>query len=217
MIGRHTSYLSLILGLLLSSCSVQHATPRAEMIIPTLTLSPCTARADFGDPSRSPYALPYPPGKTYRISQSYCFPDGSHADQLAYDFEMPVGVDITASRDGVVLEIKEDTPDTGGPEYLNLHNFILIKHEDGSVAFYAHLKQDSILVEAGDLVTQGQVIAESGNSGFTGFRPQLHFGVYQSDQLQEGEDIGVNFCNAAGPLDSRGGLIEWRYYEALPY
>ena len=130
---------------------------------------------------------------------------------------MPIGLDVTAARGGLVIEVKEDTPDICDWEYMNLHNYVLIEHDDGTVAFYAHLKQNGIVVEVGDRVKQGQLIAESGNSGFTGYRPHLHFGVYQSYPLRDEYDIPVNFSNTDGPLDDRGGLIQWRFYEALPF
>lgn len=186
------------------------------MIFPTHTLSPCTARASFGDPAESPYILPFPVGKSYRVTQSYCEPDGGHANQLAYDFRMPVGYDVIAARSGVVLGFIDHYPD-GIDDPVIEHNYILIQHEDGSVAFYAHLEQDSIQLHVGDHVVQGQPIAKSGNSGMTGGLPHLHFGVYQFYPLQEGYDLAVNFRNAEGLLDSRGGLIKELWYKALPY
>jgi murein DD-endopeptidase MepM/ murein hydrolase activator NlpD len=174
------------------------------------------ARASFGDPTASPYVLPYPPGKSYRIIQGYCEPEGSHVDQLAYDFGMPIGDDVTAARAGIVIELRDGTPDISDWEYNNQHNYIFIQHEDGTVAFYAHLKKDSIVVQVGQSVDIGQRIAASGNSGMTGGKPHLHFGVYGSYPTVEGFDVPVNFRNADGPLDTRGGLCKWKYYQALP-
>jgi murein DD-endopeptidase MepM/ murein hydrolase activator NlpD len=175
------------------------------------------ARANFGDPAESLYILPYPVGQSYRIIQTYCEPNGSHVDQLAYDFGMPIGVDITAARAGEVRIFQDDTPDVSLWEYYGQHNYVYIEHEDGTVAFYAHLKQHSIVVRYGERVEAGQLIALSGNSGFTAGKPHLHFGVYGSYLPQEGFDVPVNFRNAGGELDPRGGLMLGRYYEALPY
>ena len=75
--------------------------------------SPCLQRAIFGDPVESEYLLPFPIGEEYWISQSYCFSEGGHSNQLAYDFDMPVGASVLAAREGVVKEVKEDSPDTG--------------------------------------------------------------------------------------------------------
>lgn len=189
---------------------------KTSMIFPTHTLSPCIVRASFGDPAQSPYILPFNVGKSYRVTQSYCEPDGGHANQLAYDFRMPVGFDVIAARSGIVLGFIDRYPDgIDGP--VIEHNYILIQHDDGSVAFYAHIEQDSIQLRVGEEVEQGQAIAKSGNSGMTGGLPHLHFGVYQFYPLQEGYDVAVSFRNAEGLLDSRGGLIKELTYKALPY
>ncbi len=175
--------------------------------------SPCLERAVFGDPAESEYILPFPVGEEYWISQSYCFSQGGHSNQLAYDFDLPVGATVLAAREGVVMETKEDSPDTG--RGMGLHNYVFVEHPDGTVAFYAHLMQDGVEVEPGDWVQAGEFIAFAGNSGLTG-GPHLHFGVYQDWRPREGEDVPVNFRNASGQHDSRGGLAIWRLFEALP-
>ena len=175
--------------------------------------SPCLERAVFGDPAGSLYTLPYPVGEEYWISQSYCFSEGGHRNQLAYDFDMPVGAEVLASRAGVVKEVKQDSPDTGRGR--GLHNYVFIQHDDGTVAFYAHLMLDGVAVKPGDEVEPGEFIAFAGNSGLTG-GPHLHFGVYQYWPPREGADVPVNFRNASGQHDSRGGLAIWRLFEALP-
>ena len=108
-------------------------------------------------------------------------------------------------------------PDVGTVEYWGRHNYVYIEHEDGTVGFYAHLQQYSVVVRSGDYVNQGQKIALSGKSGATGRYPHLHFGVYGSWPSQEGYDVPVNFRNASGELDERGGLIRGEYYQAQPF
>ena len=171
----------------------------------------CLRRAVFSGPTESPYVLPYPPGDGYSIIQSYCHDDGSHENQLAYDFAMPVGSMVVASRAGVVAEVKEDVLDDEHSRHLN---YILIRHEDNTVGFYAHLQHLGSLVEEGDEVAQGQEIGLSGATGRTG-GPVLHFGVYFSYPPVEGRDEPVTFNNAEGPLDQRGGLREGSFYKAL--
>ena len=176
--------------------------------------SSCLERAVFGDPAESEYMLPFPVGDRHLLTQSYCISSGGHSNQLAYDFKMGIGVDVLAARDGVVLDTKDSSPDNG--EGSGEHNYVFIQHEDGTVAFYAHLKRDSVVVADGDTVTAGDRIAASGNSGLTG-RPHLHFGVYQGWPPQEGHDVPVNFRNAHGPLDPRNGLMSERVYVAEPW
>ena len=59
----------------------------------------------------------------------------------------------------------------------NLSNYIYVFHNDGTIAEYVHIKKGSARVKVGDFVNQGQVIADSGNVGWsTG--PHLHFSVF---------------------------------------
>jgi murein DD-endopeptidase MepM/ murein hydrolase activator NlpD len=193
-------------SVLFSGCTKEDARPL-----------PCLERAVFGDPSQSPYILPYPVGASFRLMQGYCYSEGGHRNQLAYDFETPIGTPVIAARSGLVMEVRSDLPDDGKQPESGQHNHIMIQHEDGTVAFYAHLKKDSILVEVGDRVWQGQPIAASGNSGNTQGLPHLHFGVYQSWPAREGFDVPVNFRNAEGTLDKRRGLRPGGYFKALPF
>jgi murein DD-endopeptidase MepM/ murein hydrolase activator NlpD len=192
--------------ILLGSCSKENEKPLA-----------CMERAVFGEPSQSPYVLPYPAGSSFRLMQGYCYSEGGHRNQLAYDFETPVGTQVIAARSGLVMQVRRDLPDDGKQPQAGQHNHIMIKHDDGTVAFYAHLKQHSILVKVGDHVSQGQPIAESGNSGNTQGLPHLHFGVYESWPAKEGFDVAVNFRNAEGTHDQRRGLRPGGYFKALSF
>ena len=177
----------------------------------------CLERAKFGTPDSSEYVLPFPIGKRYVCSQAYCNPNGGHSNQLAYDFALQIGDTVVASRTGVVKELRENQPDSDDNISSNLHNYLMIEHEDGTVAFYAHLKQNSIIVQVGERVNQGNFIALSGNSGYTANFPHLHFGVYESYPPVETHDVPVNFKNADGPLNENNGLIADEWYEARKY
>jgi murein DD-endopeptidase MepM/ murein hydrolase activator NlpD len=174
--------------------------------------SECFARAAFGDTGDSPYLLPFPIGRRYQVTQSYCIELGGHRNQLAYDFAMPIGADVLAMRAGKVIGVKEDSPDDGWAD--GAHNYIFILHADGSVAFYAHLRQDGVLVEFGDRVEAGDQIAESGNSGRTA-GAHLHVQVFRRWPPHDGEDLPITFANLSGPLDPLGGLRTGGIYEAV--
>jgi hypothetical protein len=171
----------------------------------------CLGRDVFGAPAMSDYVLPWPAGKSYRVSNGYCIPTGGHREQQAYDFQIPIGEPILAARSGLVRQIKESSPDDGrGSE----HNHVMVEHSDGTVAFYAHLMQDGVLVEVGENVEAGQTIAFAGHSGTTDV-VHLHFGVYASWPPTEGADRAISFRNAEGPLDCRGGLVNGATYTAM--
>jgi len=177
----------------------------------------CLRRAVFPDPAQSEYVLPYPAGKAYYLMQSYCSirPYRSHHDQIAYDWFMPIGAKVVAARGGWVVEMRESNPDTGLGA--RAENYVYLEHADGSVAFYAHLMQNGVDVEVGRWVDQGERIGASGNSGSTGGKPHLHFGVYSAMPAYEEMGIAVSFRNAEGPLDSLGGLLVYQRYTALPW
>ena len=75
------------------------------------------------------------------------------------------GTPVIAMADGVVS--KKSSSKWFG-------NFFFIQHEDGYESLYAHCSE--ILVEPGNSVVGGQLVAKSGHSGLvTG--PHLHFGI----------------------------------------
>ncbi|WP_187147757.1 peptidoglycan DD-metalloendopeptidase family protein [Heliomicrobium modesticaldum] len=76
------------------------------------------------------------------------------------------GTPIAAVADGTVVKVQKDHPTYG--------NHLEIDHGGGMVTGYAHAQK--IYVEVGEQVTQGQSIAEVGNTGRT-TGPHLHFEV----------------------------------------
>lgn len=213
-----------ILVMLIWGCGSGDNTPR-QTNTTTTGRSACIGRANFSVPEESNHILPFPVGESSEVLQAYCT-TGSHRIQLAYDFIRPFGSDVSAVRYGEVMKAVSHHPDRTED---NIHNHVLIVHEDGTTAFYAHLQQDSIIVEEGDFVFAGQVIGSNGSSGTPTAcdlhisnppRDQcaiLHFGVYATYPPEDGNDTAVNFRNAEGMLDSRGGLLANHVYTALSY
>jgi len=192
----------------LVSCGDSPTEPRQT------TRQQCLARAVFGEPADSAYILPFPVGASYPLLQTYCGPQNHGNDnQLAYDFTIPFGDPVIAARGGIVRRVVDTYADD---DRLGSHNnHMFIQHEDGTTAMYAHLVQHSVVVREGGQVERGQLIALSGTSG--GTVAVLHFGVYHTWPNQEGNDVAINFRNAAGPLDDLGGLVQGATYTALPY
>ena len=134
-----------------------------------------------------PYRLPYALSTAVRVSQAYPA-TRTHTDpssQHAVDFVMPIGTDVFAAREGVVIEVASDFFESGtnmgldGPRA----NIVRVLHDDGTMAMYAHLKTDGVLVRVGQQVRRGQRIGLSGNTGFT-TGPHLHFAVQVNRGMQ---------------------------------
>jgi murein DD-endopeptidase MepM/ murein hydrolase activator NlpD len=123
------------------------------------------------------YRLPFLKGNACLVSQGY-LGAFSHQNDFAIDFMMEEGTAICAARDGVVVEVKEDS-NYGCPEpqCSKYGNYILIMHRDGTFSGYWHLKLNGAIVENGQQVTAGQVIGFSGNTGWSN-GPHLHFEVF---------------------------------------
>ena len=125
---------------------------------------------------------------------------------------MPIGTTVTAARDGVVTDIRTKFRD--GQRGETESNWVKIRHADGTIAAYAHLTENGALVKPGDLVTSGQPIGLSGNTGNTGGKPHLHFHVSPCSEPVRCGTLPVTFRNTDAHPD---GLDAHRFYRALPY
>jgi murein DD-endopeptidase MepM/ murein hydrolase activator NlpD len=147
-----------------------------------------------------PYRLPYALSTAVRVSQAYPAMK-THVDpasQQAVDFVMPIGTDVFAAREGIVIEVASDFFESGtdlvedGPRA----NVVRVLHDDGTMALYVHLNWNTIRVVPGQRVRRGEYLADSGNTGFsTG--PHLHF-VVQRNQGGSLTSVPVEFAGATG-------------------
>lgn len=160
------------------------------------------------------YQLPYAPGSKYKVTQGY---NGSFSHQgsnrYAIDWQMPEGTPVYAARGGVVVRIKDDSS-TGGSslKYDPFNNYVLIRHDDGTLGHYCHLQKGGVAVKPGQRVEVGQQIALSGNTGFsTG--GHLHFSVFKTKDGRERISIPVRFRTADGQVLT---LVEGQRYKAAP-
>lgn len=142
-----------------------------------------SVRSFFGDVLISQYdtshvyELPIARGTSEYISQGY-FGKISHHQEYALDFDLAEGTPVYAVRAGTVVKVVDNfnksCPDASCMQY---NNFMIISHNDGTYADYAHLKKNGALAELGDEVAVGDLIANSGNTGWT-TGPHLHLVIF---------------------------------------
>ena len=145
------------------------------------------------------YRLPYKPGTKQMVSQGY---NGkfSHYGQSRYavDFNMKEGTGVYAAREGIVVQTKSDSNRGGANRaYEKDANFITIEHSDKTLATYAHLKKNGVLVKVGEHVKRGELIGYSGKTGFAR-GPHLHFIVYKAKDGKGRISLPVKFMSAKG-------------------
>ena len=107
----------------------------------------------------------------------------------AIDYGVNIGTPIYAAAAGVVMSVQNLTSSYG--------THVVIQHANGLQTWYAHGTPGSVSVSPGQMVSQGQVIMKSGNSGNSG-GPHLHFEVrkppytYSYSAKKYGDDSRVD-------------------------
>ena len=136
------------------------------MFYPENGVSPTVSRRSTGSgwwrypmPNNTKVSSPFNPHRWHPIR-------GIYRPHYGTDFTAPIGTKVYAPANGTVLKTSYQR---GGAGY-----YIIIKHAGGYSTVYMHLSK--ALVRTGQQVSQGQVIALSGNTGgSTG--PHLHYEV----------------------------------------
>jgi murein DD-endopeptidase MepM/ murein hydrolase activator NlpD len=140
------------------------------------------------------YQLPYAPGAKYKVTQGYNSSFSHKGSNLyAIDWKMPEGTLVYAARGGLVVKVRDDSNIGGASmKYDRFCNYVLIRHDDGTLGHYCHLQKNGVVVKAGQTVAAGDVIAHSGNTGFSS-GAHLHFSVFKTRNGRERESIPVRF------------------------
>jgi murein DD-endopeptidase MepM/ murein hydrolase activator NlpD len=93
------------------------------------------------------------------------------------------GQGIVAPADGVVTDVingvRDNVPGLVN-NFVDVGNMVMIRHANGEVSLFAHLKFQSTLVRVGQKVKQGQTIGLCGNSGNSD-EPHLHYQLQEAD------------------------------------
>jgi murein DD-endopeptidase MepM/ murein hydrolase activator NlpD len=130
--------------------SVAQADPKVKAVIGT---PPARSGKGFAWPVR---------GKI--VSRFGAKPDGLHNDGI--NIAVDKGAPVRAADNGVVVY--------AGSGLKGYGKLILIRHAGGWITAYAH--NDQILVDRGDMVRSGQIIARAGTTGSVS-TPQVHFEI----------------------------------------
>lgn len=157
---------------------------------------------DYTARHRAPdgYRVPWAKGQSYNVTQAPDGPLTTHLEPFSHnavDFNMPEGTPVHAVRSGVVVGIV-DSFKAGRLDraLLDKANYVNILQDDGTVADYAHLKENSIVVSIGQRVSTGDKLGLSGSTGYSS-GPHLHFSVWTLEITEKGYErisIPVEFC-----------------------
>jgi murein DD-endopeptidase MepM/ murein hydrolase activator NlpD len=99
------------------------------------------------------------------------------------DIGAPLGATFIAANDGVVLKAEYNTA---------YGNMVIIDHGGGVTTLYGHGSE--ILVQAGDVVTQGTPVLKVGSTGYsTG--PHAHFEVRVNGEYQNPLDYITSYSS----------------------
>ncbi|MCX0370566.1 peptidoglycan DD-metalloendopeptidase family protein [Clostridium perfringens] len=124
----------------------QIGTVKGDGYFPSFTGNFKTVNNDYGN-----WILPVTGGSITALFGHY--PSG--AKHTGTDIGVPEGTPVRACRDGVVIKRRELTYSYG--------KYLFVDHGGGLVTIYGH--NSKLLVNEGDHVKQGQVIAKSGSTG----------------------------------------------------
>jgi murein DD-endopeptidase MepM/ murein hydrolase activator NlpD len=102
--------------------------------------------------------------------------DGTHNDGI--NIAAPKGAAVQVAEAGVVAY--------SGNELRGYGNLILVKHPNGWISAYAHC--DQMLVQRGQKVARGQVIARVGSTGNVS-EPQLHFELRRGNHAVDPQEF----------------------------
>lgn len=103
----------------------------------------------------------------------------------------------------------DETPGVSTNVMVPFGNHVVLKLETGTYLILAHLKRGSVVVRAGDQVSEGQPIGLSGNSGNTS-EPHIHIHHQRQDPtrfpVNFAEGLPLYFRDHDGPAMPEGGV-----------
>ena len=149
------------------------------------------------------YSLPFAVGSSHKIMQGL-YGNFSHQPpvEFAIDFAMKEGTTIHAAREGIVIAVRKGASEGGNdPNLKGRGNAIFIRHDDATVATYAHLKLGGVFAVPGQRIWRGDSIGKSGCTGYCS-SPHLHFEVRNPVDGYSRQTIQVRFRTDKGTLSN---------------
>jgi hypothetical protein len=124
------------------------------------------------------------------------------SDNKMNESYLDYGVDIYSATAGTVSKVRneflDNTPGEIPEAVQNVDNAcgneVTVAMDNGHYAHYCHLKPDSIKVQTGDRVNQGQILAALGNSG-NSMGPHLHFHLSDNPSVLGSEGLPFIISN----------------------
>lgn len=113
--------------------------------------------------------------------------------------------EVVAPCDGKVVKVVHSIVDNelGSTNVSNPEgNYVTIQHANDEYSLIAHFKQNSIVVEPGQTIKQGQLIGLCGNST----EPHIHFQVMDSPNHHNAKSIRIRFHDDHEPI--QGDLVK---------
>lgn len=103
----------------------------------------------------------------------------------AYDFDLDFGTSVLAAAAGRVVSLRETVVDGGAYSYTGdpsigtsgIGNYVTLEHQINGRTFYSsyfHLRNGSVPLRVGDVVEEGDVLGQVGNTGYRA-GTHLHF------------------------------------------
>jgi murein DD-endopeptidase MepM/ murein hydrolase activator NlpD len=150
--------------------------------------------------------LPWAAETSFRVTQAHGTFSHVGINYWAWDFGMPVGTPVLAAHNGVVRMARSDggggcCDPSCGPQA----NYVIIERGDGTESAYVHLSE--ALVSPGQVITRGDLVGLSGESGYV-CGAHLHFqmqGVPDDRTTRYGQSVEDVFHDIGEPFDPQEG------------
>ncbi|PEA81119.1 M23 family metallopeptidase [Bacillus pseudomycoides] len=123
------------------------------------------------------------------------------------------GAEVITPASGMVVSINNDEPDlkpgTADFDSMTGNHIYLRLDETGTYLILAHLKKGSVRVKEGQHVTEGEILAQVGNSGSSS-EPHLHIHHQRQNPFNTSmflsEGLPLYFRDIDGPAMPKGGV-----------